>query len=147
MQVAFSPQADFSELFNDHLPLTISEGKEIKMKEPVLFIMGAALLFFSCEKLDVPKGTPKCIVKKINKIAKNEVWNPPAKIYSYSYKGETVFYFPPRCCDIPSEVYDEDCNSICSPDGGFSGSGDGNCDDFFDLRADEKLVWEDDRSR
>ncbi len=42
-----------------------------------------------------------------------------------------------------STLYNENCNVICSPDGGLTGSGDGQCSDFFDTRTDEKLIWED----
>lgn len=100
-----------------------------------------------CGGEDVPKGTPDCVQEMIAGIAIDDVWNPPAKVYSYTYNGQTVYYIPQRCCDIPSEVYDENCELICHPDGGFSGRGDGRCDDFFDTRTDEKLIWEDERRR
>lgn len=117
--------------------------KDIKS---IIFICITLSAFFSsCEKENVPNDTPKCIEKKINEIAKEDVWNPPAKIYSYEYKGQAVYYFPPRCCDIPSTLYDKECNVICSPDGGITGAGDGKCSDFFSERKNEKLIWEDDR--
>jgi hypothetical protein len=40
---------------------------------------------------------------------------------------------------------DESCSIICSPDGGFSGKGDGNCIDFFEKRTNGKLIWRDKR--
>ena len=104
-----------------------------------------SLLLGGCKKIDVPAGTPYCIKKKIRKIKREEVRNPPAKIWEYKYNGETVYYFPPYCCDIESELYDKKCNSICQPDGGLSGAGDGKCTDFFQNRTDEKLIWEDER--
>ncbi|TLV04076.1 hypothetical protein FEN17_06120 [Dyadobacter luticola] len=82
---------------------------------------------------------------KIKEILAEGVWNPPAKIYRYTFKGETVYYIPQRCCDIPSVLLDENCAVICSPDGGFGGSGDGKCPEFFKERSNEKLIWEDDR--
>lgn len=45
------------------------------------------------------------------------------------YQGKTVYYIPPKCCDIPSELYDENGKLICYPDGGFVG-GDGKCPGF-----------------
>jgi len=104
------------------------------------------LSLFSCEKQDILKGTLGCIEIRINKIASDPVWNPPAKVYSYEYNGQPVFYFPARCCDIPSELYDENCNLLCLPDGGITGSGDGQCSDFFNTRINEELIWEDNRS-
>jgi hypothetical protein len=100
-----------------------------------------------CEKEEVSKGTPECIEKKIDELANAPVANPPAKVYSYQYKGKTVYYIPAKCCDIPSELYDADCNIICSPDGGLTGKGDGRCPDFFETRTKEKLIWEDTRKR
>lgn len=96
-----------------------------------------------CKKEDFPEGIPECIESKIKEIAEGETWNPPAKIYSYQYEGQIVYYFPSKCCDIPSTVYDKDCNALCSPDGGITGKGDGKCPDFFSKRVDEKLIWED----
>ncbi|WP_229216126.1 DUF6970 domain-containing protein [Dyadobacter frigoris] len=106
------------------------------------------LIFFitGCGKEDVQKAAgPDCIVEKINSIRKDPVWNPPAKVFSYTYNGTIVYYIPPRCCDIPSELLDENCNPLCSPDGGPGGGGDGKCPDFFEKRSNEKLVWIDER--
>ena len=111
----------------------------------ILLITVFGLFISSCDKQDILRDTPTCIEKKINEIANKEVWNPPAKVYSYEYAGQTVYYFPPRCCDIMSSLYDENCNLICSPDGGITGNGDGGCSDFFNSRTDEKLIWEDKR--
>lgn len=113
-----------------------------------IYLAVSLIMFFFCfcEKVAVPKGTPRCIEKKISSIAKGEVWNPPAKVYSFEYEGATVFYFTPRCCDIPSDLYDEDCHLICHPDGGFTGRGDGECQDLPD-KNEWKLIWEDTRKK
>lgn len=117
----------------------------------ITFVLSGFLLLvlWGCEDKNLPdkmpRGIPECIQKKIISIAEHPVWNPPAKVYSYQYKGQTVYYFPPRCCDIPSLLYDENCNFICSPDGGLSGGGDGQCSDFSSTRTGEKLIWEDTR--
>jgi len=118
------------------------------MKKPYLLsmLLIVFLLMFSfCKKVDVPKDTPDCIKDKIKQIQKEEVRNPSAKVYKCVYDGQTVYYFPPYCCDIPGELYDTDCNLICQPDGGLTGDGDGTCTDFFDERTDVELIWEDDR--
>ena len=109
-----------------------------------LIILLFIILYFTGCKTDViPADTPECIHEMIDEIAEGDVWNPPAKIYRYEYKGQKVFYFPSKCCDIPSFLYDEECNFLCSPDGGISDEGDGQCSDFFNLRTDEILIWED----
>jgi hypothetical protein len=108
--------------------------------------LSAALLFLTrqCgkEELLLP---PECLQAKIHEISSEDVWNPPAKIYSYAYNGQTVYFIPQHCCDIPSQLYDANCNLLCNPDGGFTAGGDGKCPDFFSTRTDEKLLWEDPR--
>ena len=72
--------------------------------------------------------------------------NPPVVIARYEYKGETVYFLPQRCCDQMSVLYHADGAVICHPDGGFAGTGDGQCPDFFTQRRDEHIVWRDART-
>ncbi|MES2836753.1 MAG: hypothetical protein V4667_04480 [Bacteroidota bacterium] len=105
-------------------------------------------LFFGCRKNDDKESSenPKeCITIKIEEIENAPKRNPPVKIWSYNYKGAKVHYITSYCCDVPSILLDENCNVICSPDGGITGNGDGKCTDFFKNRTNEKLVWEDKR--
>lgn len=88
---------------------------------------------------------PVCIQEMITEISNQEVANPPIQIYSYTYNKQTVYYVTSKCCDIPSNLYDQNCNRICSPDGGFTGKGDMKCVDFFNKRIEEKLMWKDQR--
>ena len=46
------------------------------------------------------------------------------------------------CCDFFNEVYDDKCKLLGSPDGGFTGKGDGKLPDFFKEAKNEKLIWE-----
>ena len=110
------------------------------MKKLIALIVFSTL-FFECEKINAPE----CIQTIIDEILAGKVWDPPAKIYQFTYDGQLVYYFPPRCCDIPSVLYDSNCKVLCNPDGGFMGSGDGRCPGFFANRADGKLIWEDKR--
>ena len=71
--------------------------------------------------------------------------NSPGGIWKYQYDGRTVYYVPPSCCDVPSMLFDAEGRGICSPDGGFTGKGDGRCPDFFARRSDEQQVWDDPR--
>jgi hypothetical protein len=73
------------------------------------------------------------------------VANPPAYIARYEYQGQVVYYLPPRCCDIPSTLYDAAGVILCHPDGGLSGIGDGRCPDFIAQRTKEQIVWRDGR--
>ncbi|RYY44292.1 MAG: hypothetical protein EOO06_18380 [Chitinophagaceae bacterium] len=76
-----------------------------------------------------------------------KVENPPRKIYSYTYKGNTVYYVPAICCDFYSDLYDTNCRLIGHPDGGFTGKGDGKMTDFADTRSNERLIWADQRGK
>lgn len=124
---------------------TLAGSKHLITQMLLLISIIALIEVTSCNKPDVPKGTPKCIISKIKQIESEAVRNPPAEVWQYDYKGQSVFYITSYCCDVPSELYDADCNLICRPDGGFIGSGDGTCTDFFSNRSNEKLIWKDGR--
>lgn len=111
----------------------------------IIAITTIAVTLSSCVQFELPKGTPDSIVSKINQLKNEAVRNPPAEVWQYDYKGETVFYIPPYCCDMFSELYDDNGNLICHPDGGFSGTGDGRCTDFGSTRTNGKLLWKDPR--
>ena len=64
----------------------------------------------------------------------------PAWVARYEYGGRTVYYFSPRCCDIPSGLYDAVGNLLCRPDGGFV-DGDERCPDFLAERRGGEIVW------
>ncbi|RPI02276.1 MAG: hypothetical protein EHM64_14280 [Ignavibacteriae bacterium] len=83
----------------------------------------------------------------ITKYQNDPVGNPPQSIWEYEYKGRIVYYVPPQCCDQFSVLFDAKGNAICAPDGGITGTGNGQCPDFFQLRKNEKLIWKDSRTR
>jgi hypothetical protein len=76
---------------------------------------------------EIPSFVPECVRELIASIQSEAVRNPPASVWRFEYGGSTVYYVSAYCCDIPSMLYDENCTFICSPDGGFSGAGDGKC--------------------
>lgn len=100
----------------------------------------------SCEKPEVPRDTPDCIKQKIAEIKSAPVRNPPAQVWKANYEGKVVYYISPYCCDIYGQLYDQNCNLICHPDGGIAGSGDGQCPDFFNTRTNAVIIWKDSRT-
>lgn len=74
------------------------------------------------------------------------VANPARRIIRFKFENKTVYYLPPICCDIPSRLLDADGQMLCSPDGGFTGRGDGRCPDFHKARREEQLMWQDSRA-
>lgn len=115
------------------------------MKTIILIIAILTSVLGSCEKNGLSNDIPACIHEKINQIQTETVRNPPGSVWQYEYNGKIVYYIPAYCCDLPSQLFDENCNMICSPDGGFTGKGDGKCPDFFTNRKNEKLIWKDER--
>lgn len=108
------------------------------------FVLSGLFALTSCKKLDLEVDVPSCLKKEIRKIKREEVRNPPAKVWRLIADGKTYFYITSDCCDQYNYLYDDHCDIVCAPDGGFTGAGDGNCPDFGDS-TQTTLVWEDDR--
>ncbi len=112
----------------------------------ILFSILLPLFLISCAPSTSPDGNPRWVQKLIATYQKDTVGNPPQSIWQYEYKDQTVYYVPPQCCDQFSKLYDANGKVICAPDGGFTGRGDGKCSDFFQVRKNEKLIWQDPRT-
>ena len=112
----------------------------------VYLIAILALATTSCFPLSKSEN-PQWVNQTIEKFKSEPVGNPPQSIWKYEYKGQTVFYVPPQCCDFFSSLFDANGKLICAPDGGLTGRGDGRCSDFLTARTKETLVWKDERSR
>ena len=89
---------------------------------------------------------PEWLAHLIQRLENEPVANPPTRIAQYVYNGQTVYYLPPRCCDLFSDLYDADGNIIGHPDGGITGQGDGSVPDFFEVRRNESVIWRDQRT-
>jgi hypothetical protein len=90
--------------------------------------------------------SPAWLTTVIRQLETQPVANPPAFVARYEYKGDTVYFVPQRCCDVMSVVYRSDGAVMCQADGGFAGTGDGRCPDFFAERRNERIIWRDPRS-
>ena len=84
---------------------------------------------------------PTCLKNKIDSFKLKEAHEKPQRVIEYVYKGRKVYYVVMPCCDFYNEVYDDKCNFLGAPDGGFTGKGDGKIPDFFTEVKSEKLVW------
>jgi hypothetical protein len=113
-----------------------------------LVVTICALSGIACLELTGPGSgeNPEWVTKMIVGFLEEPVSNPPQSIWQYEYKGETVYYVPPICCDQFSLLFAEDGTLIGSPDGGFGGTGDGHHNDFLSLRTNGRLVWSDPRA-
>lgn len=110
-----------------------------------LWVLTSFVIIYGCSKVDSRVDVPLCIEQQIEAISKQPVRNPPGSMWQYTYKGQTTYYIPSFCCDYYSTLLDDKCNTLCAPDGGATGEGDGKCPDFFSTRTNEKLIWQDDR--
>ena len=118
------------------------------MKFLLLLLAAPVWLSKTCnDKKEAEKAAqvPACIQAKIDTIRNSPRWNPPAEVNEYAYKGKRVFLFSSPCCDHFNELFDENCNYLCAPSGGFTGRGDMKCVDFKDSATFVKLVWKDER--
>src|SRR5688572_9123257 len=117
--------------------------------EPAVRGLPALLLFvlsLAACGAQSPAGPERSFVDSlIRQLSTAPVTNPPASIVRYDYKGQVVYYVPPRCCDIRGDLYLADGRRLCQPDGGLDGRGDGRCPDFFNERRNEHIVWRDPR--
>lgn len=109
----------------------------------IFLLLAVPLLNQECNK---SKDTvPTCIQQKIEQVQKETKWNPPAEVNEYNYEGKRVYLFTSPCCDQYNNLYDSDCNLICAPSGGYTGTGDSKCRDFFEKAKHVKLIWKDHR--
>ena len=115
------------------------------MKASGTTLLLAVALSAACATVTSANNAPEWVTALIQQLEAQPVTNPPAFIARYEYQGQTVYFLPSRCCDIPSNVYSASGTIICHADGGLSGVGDGRCADFFSARKDEKIVWRDAR--
>ena len=107
-----------------------------------LVLIGLIIITTSCSKTD--DETPNCIDSKIVELKNAPMTNPPTEVWKWE-DGENIYYYiTADCCDQYNYLYDENCNVICAPDGGFTGNGDGNCPEFSSEIV-KTLLWKDDR--
>lgn len=92
-------------------------------------------------------ANPLWVAELIAKYQSDPVGNPPQSIWRYEYKNQKVYYVPPQCCDQYSILFNAAGDTLCAPDGGITGGGDGRCTDFFQERKNGVLIWKDSRTR
>jgi hypothetical protein len=98
-----------------------------------------ALSLGSCEEsLTFIVTVPGCIESKIKAELKSD--SPPTEVWEWKVDQKIYYYFVASCCDQFNYLYDNNCELICAPDGGFSGAGDGQCPEF-PASMERTLVW------
>lgn len=113
----------------------------------ILSVLFAVILAGTAACADQPPTSAAWLDRLVGDFKRAPVANPPHRILRFRYRGQSVYYVPPSCCDQPGALYDEAGEFLCAPDGGMTGRGDGRCADFHEQRTDESMFWSDTRSR
>lgn len=114
---------------------------KLQMMKSIYIFVFLITIISACTKVSVPEGTPRAIKKLIDKEQKNCL----NTVTSFTIKEETVYYFDNGyggCADMFNDLYSENGELICHPSGGFSGGGDGKCDDKYKNLKDGVVIWE-----
>lgn len=117
------------------------------MKKVILFTSFVVSLVATsaCKKPELNKDAPLCIQQMIDQALNEPVQNPGMEVWKWTDNNDTYYYVTSGCCDQYNYLYDDKCNIVCAPDGGFTGAGDGNCP-VFQGTVVKTLVWEDPRN-
>ncbi len=124
--------------------IVIYAGKDAAMMKLLSQSMGPQ---FAGGSETSASANPKWVDELIAQWQSEPVSNPPRAIYRTEYKSKTVYYVRAACCDQYSQLYDEQGEVLCAPDGGITGKGDGKCIDFGSERKELQLIWQDSRNR
>lgn len=117
-------------------------------KKTLIYLTISLLVIIGCnEKSTEPKeNNPEWLQAKIETFKSEPVTNPPREILKYGYKTDlTVYYINALCCDAYSTLYSSTGDTLCFPDGGLDGKGDGRCSDFLSYASFKAVIWKDDR--
>lgn len=134
---------------NDKLQkYTLASTKHLSMKW-ILVMLSPLLFAGTCN--EKPRATtpepkaeqnvPACVQQLLDTAAASKPPVLPLEVVEYEYKGRRVYLFQADCCDFLNIAYDEQCNRICAPSGGFTGGGDGKCRDFDSVARKVRVIW------
>lgn len=115
------------------------------MRNIVKLLLATLVIILSgCKKEDLKVEVPGCIEKEINTFKKSPfACDEEAKVVRYDFQNKQVYLFKPGNCgaDMPTNIYDSNCNLICTL-GGLAGNILCNAEIFFENATNEILVWE-----
>ena len=88
-----------------------------------------------------PNEVPACIQLIIGQNGRGTTNDNYLAIYRYKYQKRYVYFGEADCCDQYNLLFDNNCQVLCAPNGGFTGGGDGKCPDFFKEATEETELW------
>ncbi len=89
----------------------------------------------------IPNALPACVQEIIQQNGKSSRNEDFVEIYRYKYQKRYVYVGFSDCCDRYDVLFDQTCQTLCAPSGGFTGYGDGKCSDFFNEATEKTLLW------
>ena len=109
------------------------------------FLIIAFFSFSACEKDTSEKVVPAykipdCVTNLIDENGQSSTVIRFDGILQYVYQNQKVYLLERPDDDGLSTVINKDCEVICQL-GGLTGSGDGQCPNFYDNACNEKRVW------
>jgi len=117
------------------------------IKSAIISVVVVASLTATCSKEKaVEENSKSCFETLKEQLQNAPPQTPPGAIWEYSYNDSIVYLVPAPCCDQFNPIYNLECKVICHPDGGITGKGDGQCNDFHRKATGKKLLWADKRS-
>ncbi len=97
-------------------------------------LLWVGLLFVgACQSHGDPKLTtpaapmPAWLQQRLAEYERMDEAARPVAVRSWVDQGQRFYYVVAGCCDRFNEVYDQNGQYACAPDGGFTGRGDGKC--------------------
>jgi hypothetical protein len=112
------------------------------MKAIIVLII--PFLLFSCSNdVEVKQSYPKCLQLEVDRILESSPQSPRATIELYTYQNENVYVVNTNFADYQTNVYNSQCQLICTI-GGIDGNENDTCVDWENAEFIETL-WTDER--
>lgn len=112
-----------------------------------IFALIAISLFLCACNVPAPidqkdqNATPQWVSSLIKEAQSQPIGTKPTEIRKCIYQGDTVYHVISPCCDNYNYLYSTDNKTICAPDGGITGKGDGKCPDFSLNNNSCEIIW------
>ena len=112
------------------------------MKKYLSLLIFIIVISSSCDRLEIEKGTPKCVRSMIKDFSKEQSCNKGVSVKEYTFQNRTVYVFDPGTCgaDQVASVIDADCNEL-GVLGGFLGNTKISGEEFSNAIF-QNVVWE-----
>jgi hypothetical protein len=111
------------------------------MERLPLFTLLAALGTLCQAEALAEENLPPWLNVQISELNAHPKWHTEIAIWRVVYKNEDMYLFVSPCCDQYNNLYDRSGTMICSPTGGLTGRGDGNCSDAISPTTTVKVIW------